>query len=171
MSFLEETVYHVFLAGLRDRDLQERCISGAILKTIKDIPSLVEFCSAEDSGRMPISGTVGGVQSKYKKQQRTHQSTNAPNKQIKCGHCGGPSHSPDNSPSSREKSCKAFNATCHKCGKKNHLAPCCKSKALVESLEEQATPTTDQPSNNEIQFAFYGTEFKTHTPYNSAPQL
>ena len=48
VTFLDETVYHVVLAGLQDRDMQERALSAAILKTITDISSLVEFCSAED---------------------------------------------------------------------------------------------------------------------------
>ena len=39
------TVYHLVLAG---RDMLEKT---AILKTIKDINSLVEFCSVEESGR------------------------------------------------------------------------------------------------------------------------
>ena len=61
VSFLEETVYHVLMAGLRDRDRQERCLSVAILKTITDINSLVEFCSFEESERMSHTSTVGGL--------------------------------------------------------------------------------------------------------------
>ena len=66
VSFLEETVLHVVLAGLRDSEMQERCLSAAILKTITNITSLVEFCSAEESGRMS-NPTVGGMRSSYKK--------------------------------------------------------------------------------------------------------
>ena len=60
VSFLEETVYHVVLAGLRDRELQEACTTQALLSNIKDISSLVEFCSAKESGQMSASATVGG---------------------------------------------------------------------------------------------------------------
>ena len=56
VTFIEETVYNVVLAGLYDRDMQERAISAAILKTIKDINSLVEFCSAEESSRKSAPG-------------------------------------------------------------------------------------------------------------------
>ena len=70
VSFLEETVYHVVLSGLRDREMQERCTSAAILKTITDITSLVEFCSAEESGKMSNTGTVGLVRSTYQKQKQ-----------------------------------------------------------------------------------------------------
>ena len=37
----EETVYHIVLAGLKDRDLQAHCTSQALLKHIKDINTLV----------------------------------------------------------------------------------------------------------------------------------
>ena len=59
VSFLDETVYHVVLAGLHDSDMQERALSAAILKTITDTASLVEFCSAEESGRK-CTPTVAG---------------------------------------------------------------------------------------------------------------
>ena len=64
VTFIEETVYNVVLAGLYDRDMQERAISAAILKTITDINSLVEFCSAEESGRKSAPG-VGAIRSQY----------------------------------------------------------------------------------------------------------
>ena len=37
VSYLEETVYHVVLAGLRDTTLQEACTTQALLGNIKDI--------------------------------------------------------------------------------------------------------------------------------------
>ena len=67
VSFLDETVYHVVLAG---RDMQERALSAAILKTIKDINSLVEFCSAEESGRKSAP-TVGAICSSYQEGKHT----------------------------------------------------------------------------------------------------
>ena len=71
VSFLDETVYHVVLAGLHDRDMQERALSAAILKTIKDTPSLVEFCSAEESGRKctPTVGALRGSTFQHTKNQ------------------------------------------------------------------------------------------------------
>ena len=42
VSFLDETVYHVVLAGLHDGDMQERALAAAILKTIKDTSSLID---------------------------------------------------------------------------------------------------------------------------------
>ena len=52
VSFMEETVYHVVLAGLRDRDLQAQCTSQALLKQTMDINTLVNFCSAEESSKL-----------------------------------------------------------------------------------------------------------------------
>ena len=56
MTYLEETVYHVVLAGLRDTTLQEVCTTPALLGNIKDISSLVEFCPTKESGQMTASG-------------------------------------------------------------------------------------------------------------------
>ena len=53
------------MAGLYDTTLQETCTSEALLGNIKDISSLVEFCTAKESGQMTASGTVGGLRSKY----------------------------------------------------------------------------------------------------------
>ena len=71
VSYLEETVYHVVLAGLRDRDLQERCTSQALLKNITDLKSLVAYCTADESGHIGTSATVGSLcnKSSYKKRQ------------------------------------------------------------------------------------------------------
>ena len=56
INYTEETVYHVVLAGLRDRELQARCTSQALLKNITDITSLVSYSTAEESGKL---GTLG----------------------------------------------------------------------------------------------------------------
>ena len=90
VSFVDETVYHVVLAGLRDREMQERALSAAILKTIKGIQSLVEFCSAEESGRM-TTPTIGGVRSSYQKSKFEEQQTRR-DPQGKCSFCGEKPH-------------------------------------------------------------------------------
>ena len=60
VSYLEETVYHVVLAGLRDQDLQERCTAQALLKNITNLSSLVAYWSADESGRTHHNATVNG---------------------------------------------------------------------------------------------------------------
>ena len=158
VSFLDETVYHVVLAGLYDRDMQERALSAAILKTIKDISSLVEFCSAEESGRKSAP-SVNAIRSSYqlgKSTARAGQGSTpvVPVTSSRCDYCGGTPHS-SNSRAVREKECRAFSMTCRKCSKIGHLASCCKSKkvvsgsqasgaknAAVEKVEESGTVET-----------------------------
>ena len=133
ISFLDETVYHVVLAGLFDRDMQERALSAAILKTIKDINSLVEFCSAEESGRKSAP-TVGAIRSSYQQGKHTQlqgQGQGTPNTtHSRCDYCGGTPHS-NTSRTVREKECKAFNIVCKSCSKTGHIARCCKGKKMT----------------------------------------
>ena len=136
VSFLEETVYHVVLAGLRDRDMQDRCLSAAIMKTIKDINSLVEFCSAEESGRMTVPSTVGGLRSSYKKGKNASQQDFQKSISLRCGFCNSASHSA-NSRQVREKECRAFNQTCRSCSKQGHLAACCRGGAPSQARHDQ----------------------------------
>jgi hypothetical protein len=92
ISYLEETVYHVVLAGLHDRDMQERCTSEALLYNITDINSLVAYWVVEESGMLGHSSTVDRIQkSTYKQGKTADQPTTRPaNNPIttdKCGHC------------------------------------------------------------------------------------
>ena len=158
VSFLEETVYHVVMAGVRDRDMQERCLSAAILKTITDINSLVEFCSAEESGRMSTPSTVGGLRSTYKKGKQSNRSSGSGQQQRpavgRCEYCGGAPHSASTK-EVREKECRAWSKECHTCHKVGHLAPVCKSKvkgAKMQALEESKV---DQTEGSVDEFAFF----------------
>ena len=75
VSFSEETVYHVVLAGLRDRDMQEKCLAAAYMKTVTNLPQLVQFCSAEESSRASGSSSlVGAMRSSYQKNKRRGKS-------------------------------------------------------------------------------------------------
>ena len=58
VSYLEETVHDVVLAGLKDRELQEKCTAQALLGNISDIQTLVAFCTAEESGRLGNHATI-----------------------------------------------------------------------------------------------------------------
>ena len=99
------------------RDMQERALSAAILKTIKDINSLVEFCSAEESGRKSAP-TVGAIRSSYQEGKHTQvhgQGQGTPNTtHSRCDYCGGTPHS-NTTRAVREKECKAFNIVCKSC--------------------------------------------------------
>ena len=157
VSYLEETVYHVVLAGLRDTTLQEACTTQALLGNIKDISSLVEFCTAKESGQMTASGTVGGLRSKYQegKLRSRHDDqaagSQAPPTQQHCHHCGGKKHG-NGSRAAREKDCKAYSFTCAKCGKKSHYTSQCKSKGTVAVVG----PDNADATNGAVTFGFYG---------------
>ena len=140
VSYLDETVYHVVMAGLRDREMQERVTTQALMGTVTDLKSLVTYCTAEESGRLSTPDTVGGMRNKssYRKEKDNRNRNSQP---LKCQHCGGGPHS-SNSITAREKECKAFKATCRKCGIKSHFSGVCKSKtsiAAVEKGEDEAT--------------------------------
>ena len=68
VNYIEETVYQVALAGLRDRDLQAWCTSQALLKQITDINTLVNFCTAEESSKLGVAATVAGLRKSGYKQ-------------------------------------------------------------------------------------------------------
>lgn len=65
VSFLDETVYHQVLAGLDNKEMQARCLSGALLGKIKDTATLVEFCNAEEASQVKVNPTVGNISSGY----------------------------------------------------------------------------------------------------------
>ena len=44
--------------------------SAALLDNIKNINQLVEFCNAQESGKLGTSSTVGAIKSQYQKDKR-----------------------------------------------------------------------------------------------------
>ena len=91
---MEETVYHVVLASLRDRDLQARCTSQALLKQITDINTLVNFCSVEESSKLGSAPTVAGFRKSGYKQQKTNTArqgaySGGSGNNGGCRNCGG----------------------------------------------------------------------------------
>ena len=162
VSFLEETVYHVVLAGLRDRELQEACTTQALLNNIKDISSLVDFCSAKESGQMSASATVGGIKSAYQAGKFRHHCDHPPppppattQPTTHCHNCGGKKHG-DGGRAAREKDCKAYSVECNKCGKKGHYSSQCKSKPKVAAAETEKDSTDGAvATNGAVTFGFY----------------
>ena len=84
VSYLDETVYQVVLAGLRDKDMQEACTTQALLGNIKDIVTLIEYCLAKESGQLGCSGTVGGVRNKSSYQSNKFQQRRGNNVDHAC---------------------------------------------------------------------------------------
>ena len=113
VNFSEETCYHVVMAGLCDQNTKEKALTQAMMDTIKDLDSLVKWCTAEESGRLGMpSNTIAPVRKSSYKLQHKIQS---------CNNCGSKRHG-DGSPQAREKQCKAFGKSCAKCGRQNHFA-------------------------------------------------
>ena len=141
VSYLEETVHDVVLAGLREQDLQEKCTAQALLGNISDIQTLVAFCTAEESGRLGTHATISALRkSSYVKEKNRNQT----NTSAKCKWCGEKAHS-GSSPDIRAKECSAYKQTCSKCQKPHHTAKACRqppTTAAVQSTEELVTPQT-----------------------------
>ena len=157
VSYLEETVYHVVLAGLRDRELQEACTTQALLRNITNISTLVDFCTAKESGHLAAAtGTVGAVRSAYKDAKlRPGQSADPPPAPARCGFCGGKGHS-NSSRTAREKECRAFTMKCSKCEKLGHLATVCRSKPhKVAAVVEDKEVTSKEVTNGAVVYGFY----------------
>ena len=55
VSFLEETCYHVVLAGLFDNDMKEKVLTQAMLGTVKDLTTLLNYTAAEESAKAKSS--------------------------------------------------------------------------------------------------------------------
>ena len=145
VSYLEETVHDVVLAGLKDRELQEKCTAQALLGNISDIQTLVAFCTAEESGRLGTHATISALRkSSYRQEKNRPQEGGGTG--SKCKWCGEKAHS-SNSTDARAKECSAFKQTCSKCQKPHHLAKVCRhppttSSAAIQSSEEAAPPVT-----------------------------
>ena len=51
---MEETVYHVVMSGIIDKDLKEKVLTRAMLTNVRDLSSLLNYVTAEGSAR-PVS--------------------------------------------------------------------------------------------------------------------
>ena len=155
VSFMEETVYNVVLAGLRDRDMQERCLAAAYMKTVTNIQELVQFCSAEESSKKNGPDTVGALRaSAYRRSKKENlkasQGNNLPPRfpqetRRRCDGCAGPIH-----PGPRSEHCKAWGKICNSCGRSNHIEAACRkgktSTGRNSAIEPSSqTSQTSQP--------------------------
>ena len=133
ISFVEETCYHIILAGLYDADMRDRALTQAMLGNIKDLPTLLNFTSAEESAKQSTP-QVSAIARNRKNGHKT---------QFKCNHCGLSQHGEYNR--DRQSQCKAYGTTCQKCRKMNHLASVCKSKrpAVRDSIQTAAIEEED----------------------------
>ena len=131
VSFSEETVLNVVMAGLHDPDIRERALTAAYMKRIANLKQLVEFCSAEEATKLCNSSSIGAVRSSYKK-EANNRKTNQKQAKPKCKGCGEQAHE------DRSKQCKAWGKTCNKCNKSNHFSNVCEGGAQPPKRTQNA---------------------------------
>ena len=156
VSFMEETVYHVVLAGLRDTEMQERCLAAAYLKSVTNLQQLLQFCSAEESSKASNGNSlIGALKSSYQRQrrsahfQKSDAKLNRPEVQT-CANCGGTPHGKQGEPRWKTKAdCPASKVICAKCGKIGHITVLCLSSTLAAN--EQQTSGDEGPDQESDQ--------------------
>ena len=130
VSFLEETCYHVVMTGLLSDDIRGKVLTQAMMGTVKDLPTLVEFVTAEESAKISSPTRVATVK----------QSSLRPKK---CSGCGLPDHGDY---ATRKNVCKAYGKKCNKCNKLHHFSHLCRSatnasmSAPTEANDMEPTP-------------------------------
>ena len=118
VSFLEETCFHVVMAGIADSDMKEKILTQAMLGIVKDLPTLLSYATAEESSRQKeCTRELGAFHRKSAYKAKSG---------VKCSYCGQSLHGLDNK--LRREQCKAFGKKCSKCGRQNHWASVCKSQ-------------------------------------------
>ena len=131
VDYLDETVFGVVLAGLRDHNIQQRILSLAAMKKINNLQELVAYVAAEESGYNETANisrpVVHALKSGYQRQKKSQ----------KCFNCGGPRHG-SGTPEDRIKMCPANNKTCSKCKKMNHFATVCRSVPKAAAVHDNA---------------------------------
>ena len=163
VSFLDETIFGVVLAGLKDSNIQQKILSLAAMKTVQKLEDLVTYVAAEESGYKELanmgqsSTMMAGVKSTYQKERESAVRNN-------CLNCGGQRHG-SGTPEDRAKSCPAFGKTCNKCSKKNHLASVCRSKAKTAALK------ADEEETLNASLSFFGLKGSDASPITNPTQL
>ena len=133
VSFLEETCYHAVLTGILNEELREKILTQAMMGTVSNLPTLLEYAAAEEAA-------------KQKTPPRNVAAVRKSATSRKCPGCNQSPHGPFNR--KRPSECKAFGKKCAKCEKMNHFTSVCKSStnaavqdAHTSNDEESALPT------------------------------
>ena len=58
-------VYSIVMASLKDHELHQKCTTNALLNNVENISNLVEFCNANESGKLSQESTIGALKSTY----------------------------------------------------------------------------------------------------------
>ena len=104
VSFVNETCYHVVMAGIASAELKEKILTQAMMGTVKDLPTLIEFATAEESAKVKDTTKVAAI---VRPQKTSNQQVR------KCHCCGDLQHGPYNK--HRVSQCKAMGQKCSNC--------------------------------------------------------
>ena len=70
VSYLEETCYHVVMAGILDDDLRQKILTQAMMGTVNNLPTLLEYAAAEEAARVKNSSPKYWSDSKQEDKKR-----------------------------------------------------------------------------------------------------
>ena len=70
VSYTKDTVDHVVMTGLNDRNLQQLCTTHTLLNNAKNTNHLVEFCNAHENGKLSQATIAGAPESTHQKNKR-----------------------------------------------------------------------------------------------------
>ena len=168
VPYLEETCYHVVMSGLSDQDLREKVLAQAMLGTVKDLPTLLNYVTAEESARAKSgvheNNQVNGIRRKsdYVRSKTKH-----------CACCGQNLHGDNNK--DRPTQCKAYGKECSKCQKMNHFASQCRSTKPVAASAQLAARDSDQQATATSSVNGFLCRMiasaRVTSPYSAAPLL
>ena len=147
VSYVEETCFHVVMAGLRDEELREKVLTQAMLGNVVDLNTLITYVTAEESARAKVGvhDLCGIRRLKPDSPRPPPTGGGSPIQRLKtCGCCGQPQHGENNK--DRIQKCRAYGHQCSKCNKMNHYPSLCRSHgraaAITSSPKQRGEPNT-----------------------------
>ena len=145
ICYRDQVVHQLIIHGMRHNNIRVRVLSRNTAGELTSLDKLIDYIAAEEAGTAEASDLVsdahlvGGInrnRSTYTQQKR------------KCRNCGGPRHTPANSPEDREKLCPAWGKKCEKCNKMHHVAKACKSSISTNaSIQASNTEKSDNAAD------------------------
>ena len=151
VDFTDQITLYMLVAGISDQEIQEDLLAVDTL-TLADAESKAV---AKESAKFSQSEMSGEKINKLRSTYQKAKSQGNLSTKLKCHYCGGNKHS------NRETECKAYGATCNRCGKKGHFKNVCKSKKTsedIEKVEKQKDTTVDGDQDNHIVEGLFNVE-------------
>ena len=134
-DYTNDIILYMLIAGLNDQEIQEELLTLEDITMEKAELKAIAKEAAKYSQSEMSGDKVGRLKSSYMKNKGSESLKGGQDK--KCRFCGGVWHE------NRESECKAYNATCNRCGKRGHFRKVCKSK------KQSASEVTEDNSKEE----------------------